>query len=135
MSLPALCVLALVLCIFAWGLKFGGRLPTSFRDRACQGRGWRRAFPRAPKTRIRTFLQVFVDAFAFNAGEKLKFSPKDRILDVYRAVYPSRWTPDSLEVEAFACELERWFGLRLESLWSEQLTLGDVFTAIEAKTA
>jgi propanediol dehydratase small subunit len=135
MSLPAVCVLVLVLCIFAWGLKFGGRLPSSFRDRACQARDWRRAFPRAPKARIRTFLQVFVDAFAFDASEKLKFSPEDRILDVYRAVYPSRWTPDSLEVETLACELEKRFGLRLESLWSDQLTLGDVFTAIEAKSA
>ena len=79
--------------------------------------------------------QVFVDAFAFDTSEKLKFSPEDRILDVYRAVYPSRWTPDSLEVETFACALEKRFGLRLESLWSDQLTLGDVFTAIEAKSA
>jgi propanediol dehydratase small subunit len=135
MSLPAVCILALVLCIFVWGLKFGGRLPSGFRDRACQGRDWRRAFPRAPKPRIRTFLQVFVDAFAFDANEKLKFSPEDRILDVYRAVYPSRWTPDSLEVETFACELEKRFGLRLECLSSDQLTLGDVFSAIEAKSA
>jgi hypothetical protein len=40
----------------------------------------------------------------------------------------------SLEVETLACELEKRFGLRLESLWSDQLTLGDVFTAVEAKS-
>ena len=40
-------------------------------------------------------------------GEKLKFSPGDRILDVYRAVYPSRWTPDALGLEAFAEELDK----------------------------
>jgi hypothetical protein len=135
MSSSAVCALALVLGILGSGLIFGGRLPSGFRDRACQGRGWRRAFPNAPKERIRAFLQVFVGAFAFRGSERLKFSPDDRILDVYRAVYPSRWVPDSLELEAFASELENQFGLRLESLWNDQLTLGEVFAAVEAKSA
>jgi len=73
-------------------------------------------------------------ATAFDASEKLKFSPEDRILDVYRAVYPPRHAPDSLELETFACELEKRFGLRLASLWSDQLTPGEVFTAIESKS-
>ena len=84
MSSSAVCVLALVLGILGSGLIFGGRLPSGFRDRACQGRGWRRAFPNAPKDRIRAFLQVFVGAFAFRDSERLQFSPDDRILDVYR---------------------------------------------------
>ena len=134
MSSSTVWVLALVLGILGSGLIFGGRLPNGFRDRACQGRGWRRAFPNAPKDRIRAFLQVFVGAFAFRDSERLKFSPADRILDVYRAVYPSRWVPDSLELEAFASELENRFGVRLESFWSDQLTLGEVFAAVEAKS-
>jgi hypothetical protein len=135
MSVSALCVLALVLGILAWGLIFGGRVPKVYRDRACQGTSWRRSFPRASKAQIRAYLQVFANSFAFDADENLKFSPTDRILDVYRAVYPSRWTPDALEVETFAEELEKRFGLRLEALWNDQLTLGEVFAAIEAKSA
>lgn len=133
MSLYAAVFLAVIIGIFAHGVMFGGRLPRGFRNRSCQGRGWRRAFPATSQARIRAFLQVFADAFAFDSREKLKFSPDDGVLDVYRAVYPSRWTPDALELEAFAQELEKQFGVRLESIWRDQLTLGDVLMAIETR--
>lgn len=132
MPLPIVPVLALVLSVLAWGLASGRRLPTGFRHRGCQGRFWRRSFPNTPKTRIRIFLQVFADSFAFETRDGLRFSPHDRILTVYRALYPSRWTPDSLELETFAQEIEKRYGLRLKSIWNDQLSLGDVFRAIEA---
>jgi hypothetical protein len=97
-------------------------------DRGCAGRDWRRAFPDAPKGDIRTFLKLFVDGFALRRKHYLAFRPTDRIMDVYRAINPPKWTvADSMELETFARELERQYGVSLESIWREDLTLGEVF--------
>ena len=97
-------------------------------DRSCAGRDWRRAFPDAPKGDIRTFLKLFVDGFALRRKHYLAFRPTDRIMDVYRAINPPEWTAaDSMELEIFAQELERRYGLSLESIWRDDLTLGEVF--------
>ncbi|BBE50660.1 hypothetical protein OYT1_ch1100 [Ferriphaselus amnicola] len=110
-----------------------GRLPGQFGDRACQGRGWRSAFPTAPKAEIREFLALFAEAFAFPNKEKLKFSPDDKILSVYRTLYPSRWTPDALEVETLAKDIEAKYGLQFSSVWSENLTLGELFAKVQER--
>jgi hypothetical protein len=85
-----------------WSLRFGGRVPVGYETRDCQGAGWHRAFPESSTDDIRSFLLMFVHAFAFRDTEKLKFNPDDCIMDVYRALYPSKWTPDALEVETLA---------------------------------
>lgn len=92
--------------------------------------GLAQAFPNAPKAEIREFLALFVDAFAFPNEEKLKFSPDDKILSIYRALYPSRWMPDALEVETLAKYIEAKYGLPFASVWSENLTLGELFAII-----
>jgi len=122
-------VAALVVAV-VWGLRFGSRLPSPYFRRSCQGKGWRRAFPRASKTEIRAFLETFVDAFAFSRREKLKLSPSDRILDIYRALYPSKWMPDALELETLAADLETKYSIALGAIWSENLTLGDLFAHV-----
>jgi len=127
---PPAAVLALVLGTLAYGAIFCRRLPRGFRHRTCQGAAWRRAFPEAAKDEIRAFMSIFMDAFAIRRSEQLKLGPGDRILDVYRARYPSRLLPDDLELEIFARDLRRQFGLELESIWREQITIGDVFKAI-----
>lgn len=134
MPLPTVLILTLVLFVFALGLALGRRLPIGFRDRACQGRTWRREYPKATKAQIRTFLHVFVEAFGFDKTDSLRFSPHDSILTVYRALYPSQWTPDSLEFETWALMLEKRYGHNLSDLWNDQLTLGELFRAIEAPT-
>jgi hypothetical protein len=127
MSTSLAIVLAAVICTLAWGVLIAGRLPGPYRTRACQGRAWRRRFPAASKQQIREFLSAFVEAFAFSAGQRLRFSPNDRIIDIYRAMYPSRWMPDGLELEMLAVRMQAHYGLALAELWSEQLTLGDLF--------
>jgi propanediol dehydratase small subunit len=128
----AACVLALVIGALAILAFLVDAIPANIRERKCQGAAWRRAFPDAPKQAVREFLSMFVDAFAFRKSERLKFSPEDKIIDIYRSVYPKRWLPDALELETFAADLEKRFGFRLESVWSDQLTLGDVFRAVGA---
>jgi hypothetical protein len=111
-------------------IKFGPSLPRPYRLRSCEGRGWRRTFPTASKDEIRSFLSLFVSAFAFADKDKLKFRPNDKILEVYRSLYPSRWLPDALEFETLAKDLQKKYELKLESVWSDDLTLGELFTHI-----
>jgi propanediol dehydratase small subunit len=96
-------------------------------DRSCAGRHWHRAFPKAPKSDIREFLKLFMDAFALPRKHHLAVRPDDRILDLYHAVAPRWQSVDSLELETFSRLLEHRYGLRLNSIWRDDLTLGDVF--------
>lgn len=125
---PTLALLLVALAIaVAWSLKHGGLLPRRYRDRSCQSREWKKAFPTASAAEIRAFLSVFVSAFAFKDDEKLKLQPQDTIMQIYRALYPSKWQADALEVETLAIDLRKHYGLELSSIWSPELTLGQVF--------
>lgn len=126
--------LGALLIVLVIGLLIG--LPVAIRsrralriywDRACTGRDWRRAFPEAEKDDIRQYLQLFVDAFAFRDSHRLKFRPSDKIIDIYRALYPTKGWPDSLEVETFAMMVEKTYHLDLVKEWNPEMTLGEVF--------
>ena len=96
-------------------------------SRACAGREWRQAFPDADKDEIRKFLQLFVDAFAFRGSRKLQFRPSDKFLDIYRACYPVKGWPDSLEIESFMLAVEDAYHIDLNRDWNPEMTLGQVF--------
>jgi propanediol dehydratase small subunit len=98
--------------------------------RSCMGRAWKRTFPQASKDEIRQFLHVFVDAFAFPKGRALQFAPADRVLAVYRSLYPVQGWPDALELETLALRLERQYAVDLRKLWRDNLTLGELFSRI-----
>jgi len=127
MATSTVIILSLIAASVLWSVLFGGRLPKPFHGRTCQGKGWRSAFPASPTQDIREFLSLFVEAFAFSQKERLKLNPEDQILQIYRAIYPSKWTPDALEVETLAKDIEAKYGFSLESVWHEQLTLGELF--------
>jgi hypothetical protein len=95
--------------------------------RNCTGSEWRKQFPQASKDAIREFLQCFVKGFAFNSKKRLKFNPDDKIMDVYRALYPTEGWPDALELETFSIYLEKKYRLDLASVFNEDLTLGQIF--------
>lgn len=97
-------------------------------QRVCTGTLWRRRFPDSPKSEIREFLDVFLDAFAFHAPRRLCFSPDDKVLDVYQALYPpGDALADCLELETFSDELRKHYGIDLASLWRDDLTLGELY--------
>lgn len=127
MSASLLLLVAVIIGLALWVVKFGGRLPKTFRGRSCQGRGWRGAFPSASKQQIREFLSLFVTAFAFDESEKLKLSPSDPLIRIYRALYPHRWQPDALEFETLSHDLQVRYSLNLAGVWNEGLTLGELF--------
>lgn len=98
-----------------------------FRSRTWQGRGWNRHFPQTPIKEIRVFLLFFVKAFAFSDDAKLKLNPDDKILEIYKTLYPSQWIPDALEFETLERDLRQKYSVELEKIWREDLTLGDLF--------
>lgn len=130
MTVSTAIVVLVVLGSALWAAFFGGRLPQLFHGRDCQGKGWRQAFPSVSKQEIRKFLTVFVDAFGISNKERLKLNPEDSILRLYRALYPSKGTPDALELETLTTEIESKYGLKMERVWHEHLTLGELFAHV-----
>jgi len=121
----------LVLLAVAWSALTFGQLPNPLRSRTSQGRSWRRAFPRASNKQIREFLSVFTSAFDFRDVDMLKFRPDDQLLGLYRAVHPSKWMPGTVEFENLARDLRSRFGVVLEDIWDERMTLGALFAHIQ----
>lgn len=135
MTTSIVVILFLIVASVLWSDLFGGKLPKPYYNRTCQGKSWRNAFPTSPKQDIREFLSAFVDAFAFSQTERLKLRPDDQILQIYRAIYPSKWTPDALEFETLDRDLKAKYGVSLEETWNEQLTLGKLFNATKRARA
>ena len=121
----------LILAALAWAAFHGWHKPNHLRYRPYQGRAWRSTFPGASRKDIRDFLSLFVSAFSFRDSEKLHFRPDDEVLDIYRAVNPTRWLPDAAEVEMLAGALRDKYGLMLDDFWHEGLTLGGLFQRVQ----
>ena len=128
----ALLIVAAIVSI-PFELKARHRLGV-YWDRRCTGILWRHRFPSASKHDIRAFLDAFVDAFAFPRKRRLCFSPDDKIIDVYRTLYPSPGWADSLEMETFAKLLEQRYGLDVDHLSRREYTLGEVFALTRSET-
>ena len=99
-------------------------------ERSCTGQAWKRSFPHASK-------HVFVGSFScsptrlhFKQAEFSTFAPADRVLTIYRALYPVKGWPDALELETFALRLQQAYGVDLRGMWRDNLTLGEVFYKI-----
>jgi propanediol dehydratase small subunit len=122
-------VLLSVIAVAAlWAAAMGGRLPKALRERSCRGRAWRRAFPDAPKGEIREFLTMVASAFAFAQDQRLKLSPNDQLLQIYRARYPVKDWPDQLELETLHRDMRNRYGVDLAAQWNDQVTLGELFS-------
>lgn len=104
----------------------------SHEVRVCQGRYWRKMFPQACKKDIRVFLVLFEEAFAIGV-DKLKFHPNDCIEEIYRKLNPYAWGGDALEYETLDNDLKHGYGLGLEDVWCDGLTLGELFRACVQK--
>jgi propanediol dehydratase small subunit len=98
-----------------------------FWNRACMGTRWRRRFPTSSARQIREFLGIFVDAFAFPPKRRLSFSPDDRVVEIYRGLYPDKDMADCLELETLALLLRKRYGINAASFWRSDITLGELF--------
>lgn len=126
----------ILLALFVFGVVVSvlldGGMPKAYRARQCQGELWRRRFPEASKQSIREFLALFTSAFAFKEKHALKFAPQDELLAIYRALYPSRLMPDTLEFETLNDDLKAKYKISLGELWNDHLTLGELFSKVSA---
>jgi propanediol dehydratase small subunit len=96
--------------------------------RVCTGTQWRNRFPNAPKEDIRGFLELFVNAFDFPNKRRFSFSPDDRIMEVYRACYPPKWTvADAMELDRLLMDFKKSYNIDLLPLWCEEITLGELY--------
>lgn len=92
---------------------------------------WRRRFATSSKAEIRKFLDLFLDAFAFPARRRSYFSPGDKILDVYRALYPpGDALADCMELETLANDIQKHYRVDLANVWHDDLTLGELYARI-----
>ena len=99
----------------------------TYWQRACTGICWKRRFPNAPKAEIREFLILFVEAFAFHRKRRCCFSPDDRVMDVYRALYPPGSWVDAMELECFCKMLKKRYGIDFAATWHENITLEEIY--------
>jgi propanediol dehydratase small subunit len=127
-AIPMLLIIAIGLFIAVVDELTRKRRLRLYWRRACVGADWRRCFPDASKEEIRSFLQLFSDAFMFDRKNRLKFTPQDKLMDVYRLMYPLGNFADAMELETFADTLDRQYEVDLTTLDSwEHITLGQLF--------
>jgi propanediol dehydratase small subunit len=101
-----------------------------YLDRSCTGFQWRRRFPQSSKPEIREFLDIFVEAFGFQRRWRLCFAPDDRVMEVYRTLYPPNpGGADGMELESFADGIRKRYGVDLRDSWREDITLAEIYAS------
>ena len=124
-------ILVIILAALSWLAFHDWQLPNALRYRPFQGRVWRSSFPTASRKDIREFLSVFGAAFSFGDTDKLHLRPDDQVLGVVRAAKPARWMPDASDIEPLARALRERYGLLLDDVWHDGLTLGGLFQRVQ----
>lgn len=132
-ALLTIAIIALLISLPTWVRR--RRALGLYWDRACMGIRWRRRFPDSPKVEIREFLTMFVEAFGFGNKRRTRFSPDDRVMDVYRADYPPGILADSMELETLGLNLEKRYGIDFEAVWHEDITLGELYERTRTRIA
>ena len=106
--------------------------PIKYTSRSCNGRQWKKHFPDAQNDEIRRFLAGLAEAMGFDESDILKFSPTDKVIDIYLSNYGDE-TPicDDMECERFAmfiCDELKVPSEKLKNAWeTDDFTLGDAF--------
>jgi len=124
-------ILVIILAALSWLAFHDWQLPNALRYRPFQGRVWRSSFPSASRKDIREFLSVFGAACSFGDCDKLHLRPDDQVLGVVRAAKPARWKPDLADIEPLARALRERYGVLLDEIWHDGLTLGGLFQRVQ----
>ncbi|BCE01500.1 hypothetical protein TYM08_P1563 [Marinicellulosiphila megalodicopiae] len=96
------------------------------------GQQWRAEFPNLSNEEIRKFLIIFVDAFMFKHKDKLKFEPSDKILEIYKSIYPNSGGADQMEFEFFSDDIKETYDVALNKVWHDNITLGELLSVCVA---
>ena len=97
------------------------------------GRNWKKQFPNTSSDEIRSFLSFFAHSFAIQEKFKLRFEPEDKLLTIYETFSPPAWGIDALEFETLNDDLINTYGIKLDDIWKEDLTLGELFSLTLSK--
>ena len=128
----AVIIAAILIIIVA--AAFIDQIPKFYKLRNCQGIYWRRKYPNVSKKEIRNFLEIFVSAFAFKNKHRCKFNPDDKVMDIYNAIYPSKFLGgDAMELEELADACKKEYEVDLNEIWNVDLTLGQIYDEIIRK--
>jgi hypothetical protein len=133
MEIITVAIVVLIVIIFSINIEVRRKERLmKYWSRPCMGKQWKKRFPHVAKAEIRSYLEAFVESFAFKRDKKLKFEPNDKIIDIYQTLYPEneRHLGDGLELESFAVDLEKNYGVDLVAIWNDELTLGQLFELI-----
>lgn len=125
-------IIIVIVVSFLIGISFAIKrrsLLNKYWLRRCAGREWLKQFPDVRKEDIREFLEAFVDGFAFSSKKRLKFSPDDKVMDIYRSSNPEGGV-DALELETFAENLNNKYKFDLSQITNQDITLGEIFKMI-----
>jgi len=126
-------VLAAVVGGLLWDWRRSGRMfrvpiPPPYRNRTSQEAVWQERYSDARLLHVERILSALCDAFMFNPEDRYKFSPDDRLQDIYRACYP-RWKiwqfGDSMEIESLIMILEKEDGIEILN-YCPEISLGDL---------
>jgi hypothetical protein len=103
-------------------------------ERGCMGLRWRRRFPEDPKSEIREFLRFFIESFELKERWLVRFSPDDRMMDIYWTVNPREdgWA-DGLELENLAKGVKKRCKIDLAPIWREDITIGELYSLTRTK--
>jgi len=104
-----------------------------FYARSCAGRAWINRFPNTELDEIREFLSLFVRSFCLRGKNKLTFAPDDKVMDIYRTIYPQGGGADALECETLVSKCIKTYGVNIRDGFSDETTLGDLFRITHEK--
>lgn len=124
---PVLIIVVLIVTIFATGSFVASRKLKSFTNRGPAIHLWRKKFPNATAEEIRTFLEIFTEAFGINKKHGITLQPSDLMFDIYATRNNPNLSADSLEYETFLVMIENHYNKRLSNQLQKSTTLGEVF--------
>ncbi|MEM7576565.1 MAG: hypothetical protein AAF328_03735 [Planctomycetota bacterium] len=98
-------------------------------QRSCAGFAWRARCRRERTLAVRSFLESVVDEMGLPRKLTAKLRPDDRIMDIYRWIYPPNRNlgADALELECLSLELERRYRVSLADMFGDDVRFGDLF--------
>jgi hypothetical protein len=88
---------------------------------------WKREYPTELAPLVGKVLGTIRTAFLLREDDVHRLRPDDRLSAMYRAAYPKRWQPDTLEFETLQADLRKKYHIpesALSTLW--EMTIGDI---------
>ena len=126
-------VLALFLLIVLLEVRYRLFFLKKYQNRKSTEKYWKETFPDTPEEEIKKFLNIFANSFAIGNKNKINFEPNDRLIEIYKQLYPLKWIPDVLEFETLAADIEKEYGVSFDEIWHDNLTLGDLFKKVKTQ--